>query len=118
VIGPIWLVPDTDWVPVHPPAAKQEVAPVLVHCSVSIPASGTTGEVAVSDTVGNGSGLTVIGAEALAEPPGPVHVIENDPVPINPVRTMLPDGANDPDVHSAMHEVALVDDQVKVAEPA
>jgi hypothetical protein len=118
VSGPIGLVPETDWVPVHPSVATQEVAPVVVHRRVSIPASATIAEVAVSETVGNGSGLTVIGAEALAVPPEPVQVIENEPVPINPVRTMLPDGAKGPDAHRPMHPVALVDDQRKVAEPA
>jgi hypothetical protein len=118
VIGPIGLLPETDWVPVHPPVATQDAAPVVVHCRVSVPANATTAEVAVSEIFGSGSGLTVIGAEALAVPPGPVHVIENEPVPINPVRTMLPDGAKGPDAHRPMHPVALVEDQLRVAEPA
>ena len=55
--------------PLQPPVAVQLVAFVVDQFSVEDPPLTTDGGVAVSDTVGNGAGLTVIVTDCAAEVP-------------------------------------------------
>jgi hypothetical protein len=65
-----WL-PEVDFVPVQPPLAVQLVALVLDQFSVELPPLVTEVGVAVNDTVGAGTTVTV--AEACLVPPVPVQ---------------------------------------------
>ena len=97
--------------PDHAPEAVHDVALVEVQVSVELPPLETLVGLALIDTVG--AGVTVTVADCVAEPPPPTQVSVNLVVAVRaevlaePLVGSVP--LQPPD---ALHEVALVDDQV------
>ena len=110
-----WL-PEIALLPDHAPEALHELASVDDQLRVEELPLTTEAGLAVSDTVGSGA-VTVTLADALAVPPGPVQVREklllavSMPVACWPEIALLPDHAPE-----ALHELASVDDQLRVEE--
>ena len=110
----LWL-PLAALVPVQPPEAVHAVALVELHVSMDEPPLVTAEGFAV--IVANGPTLTVTVERALA-PPAPVQVIEyavgtvSAPVLCEPLVALVP--LQPPE---AVHEVALVEDQVSAVVP-
>jgi hypothetical protein len=117
VSAPLDWLPEVVLVPVHAPEATQEVALAEDQVRVEDAPLETDVGIAVSDTVGTG-GVTVTVAEALPDPPGPVQASVNVPVLVSAPLDWLPEVVLVP-VHApeARHEVALVEDQVRVEAP-
>jgi hypothetical protein len=104
--------------PDHPPEAAQVLACAVDQLKVEPPPLTTLLGLAVSRTVGAGAGeVTDTVADCVPTPPGPVQVSEyvsfavKAPVDCEPLTGLAPDQAPE-----AMHEVALLDDQVNMAE--
>lgn len=106
------------FVPDHAPPAVQDVALLVDQFRVEEPFMFTVVGLALSDTVGNGGGATDTVTDLLALPPAPMQVRMNVLVVVNELRVWLPDVALLPDhAPDAVHEVALVEDQLRVEEP-
>ena len=117
VNAPLDWLPKIVLVPDHAPEAKQELALFDDQVSVTDPPLVTDAGFAVSDTVGTG-GVTVTVADALAVPPAPVQARANVLVLVSAPLDWLPEIVLVPDHASeARQEVALVEDQVSVADP-
>jgi len=116
VSAPVDSVPEGPFAPDQSPDALQDVALVDDHVSAEESPPGMDGGVAVSDTVGAGSTVTV--ADALALPPAPVHVIENALLATIAPLAWLPELPSVPDhAPEALHVVAFVDVQLSVDTP-
>ena len=113
--APLDREPVTAWLPDQPPDAVHAVA--LVEDQVKVDAAPLLTVLGFAEklTVGDGV-VTETVAHWVALPPEPVQVREyvalavSAPVDCEPVRGLLPDHAPE-----AVQEVALVEDQVKVA---
>jgi hypothetical protein len=109
--------PEIALLPDQAPDAVQELASVDDQVSVDDPPLTTEAGFAVSDTVG-ARGVTVTVADAFAVPPNPVQAMANVPELVSAPLGWLPEVALLPDhAPEAVQEVALVDDQVSVADP-
>jgi hypothetical protein len=103
-------------VPDQAPEALHEVALLDVHVRVELEPLVMVLGLALKLTVALGFALTVTVADCAALPPAPVHVRANvevavsAPVDCEPVTDFAPDHAPE-----AVHEVASVADQFKVA---
>jgi hypothetical protein len=117
VSGPVPWLPLGDLLPLQPPVAVQEVAPVELHASTEVPPAATDGGVAVSVAVARPDTVTVAVATALG-PPAPVQVKEymavalSAPVDSVPLVALVPLHAPE-----AVHDVALVELHVSVDNP-
>jgi len=116
VKAPVPCVPAVDLLPLQPPEAVHDVALVLDQVSVLLPPLLT--EVGDADNVTVGAGVeavTVTEALACAVPPAPVQLNVNAASALNAPVLSLPETALLP-LHppDAVHDVALVDDQVNV----
>ena len=115
--APLDREPVTAWLPDQPPDAVHAVALVEDHVKVDAAPLFTVLGFAEKLTVGDGV-VTETVADCVALPPEPVQVREyvalavSAPVDCEPMRGLLPDHAPE-----AVQEVALLDDQVKVALP-
>jgi hypothetical protein len=119
-----WVSGPTLWLPVsalepdQAPEALHEVALLEDHVSIEDPFMATLVGLAVRVTVGSGAGSTVTVTDWPALPPAPVHVRMNVLLAVNDPRVSLPEVALVPDhAPEAVHEVALLEDQVSVEEP-
>jgi hypothetical protein len=118
VSAPVEDEPLTALLPDQAPEAVQEVAFVDDHANIELAPLATVLGFALRLTVALGCGLTVTVADCAAVPPAPlqvkvyVAVALRAPVDWKPLTALLPDQAPE-----AVHEVALVADQVKVALP-
>ena len=109
-------MPDVAFVPDHAPLAVQDVAFVLDQVKVDEPPDATDVGDPLNETVGGGATVTV--ALWVAEPPVPVHESVYVAFAVNAPVDCVPDAAFVPDHDPlALHDVALVLDQVNVAEP-
>jgi hypothetical protein len=114
VRAPVDCVPFSAWLPDQPPEAVQAVA--LLDAHVRVAAAPLAIELGLAEklTVGAGA-FTETVADCVALPPVPVQVSEyvvlavRAPVDCDPLTALVPDHAPE-----ALHEVALVDDQVRV----
>jgi hypothetical protein len=116
---PVEAVPDSARFPDQAPEATHDVALVLDQDNAAESFGATTVGSASRVTVGAGvPGVTVTVADALPEPPAPVHCSVNvlltvsGPVSCVPEVALLPAQAPD-----AVHEEALAADQVSVELP-
>ena len=115
--APVDREPVTAWLPDQPPDAVHAVAWVEDQVRVDAAPLLTVLGYAEKLTVGDGV-VTETVADCVALPPEPVQVSEyvdlavSAPVDCEPVRGSLPDHAPE-----AVQEVALVEDQAKVALP-
>jgi uncharacterized protein (UPF0147 family) len=116
--APLDWLPDVAWGPDHAPEAVHEVAFVDDHVRVEeLPLTTAVG-LAESDTVGAGGAVTVTAAEAVAVPPAPVHARANVLEVLSAPLDWLPEVAWGPDhAPEAVHELAFVDDHVRVEDP-
>jgi hypothetical protein len=118
VSGPTFWLPLTGFAPDQAPPAVHEVALLVDQLKVEEPFMFTVVGLALSVTVGSEAGSTVTVTERLALPPGPSHMRVNVLVVVRELRVWLPDVALVPDqAPDAVHEVALVEDQLRVEEP-
>jgi len=102
--------------PDQSPEALQDVAPVDDQLRIEAVPLGTNPGLAVNDTVGGGSTVTV--TDALALPPAPVQVSENAVLASSVPVGWLPEVPKSPDhPPEAVHEVAFVDVQLSVDAP-
>lgn len=116
--APVDSDPAVAFVPLHAPEALQVDALAADQLRVAVPPLCTVPGLAAKVSVGKGAGgaLTLTEADRVAVPPAPVHDSENvlvavsGPVDWDPESGFCPDHAPD-----AAHEVALLDDHVKVA---
>jgi hypothetical protein len=113
-MAPVPFVPLVAIEPLQPPDAVQAVAWVEDQLNVELPPLATLAALALSETLG-GAADTVTVADCDAEPPVPLQVrvklvfAVSDAVACEPLVALVP--LQPPD---AVHEVALVADQVKV----
>jgi hypothetical protein len=118
VVGDTDCVPDTAFVPVHPFDAVHEVALVELQVRVALWPEVILVELVVRVAVGaTGAELTLI-VTLCSEvvPPAPVHVSEYVVLVVGDT-DCVPDVALVPvQPPLAVHDVALVDDQVNVAD--
>jgi hypothetical protein len=73
VSAPVEMLPLVGFVPLQPPEAVQEVAPLEVQDSIVVPPEAIADGFAVRVTA-TACGVTVTVALALADPPAPVQV--------------------------------------------
>jgi hypothetical protein len=110
-------VPLVPSVPVHAPEAVQEVALVEDQLNVELPPLATLVGLADSDTVGAGAD-TVTVADCEADPPDPVQASVNLVVAVSAGVLAEPLIGSDPlQPPDAVHELALLDDQVSAEAP-
>jgi len=112
-------LPDTAFVPLQPPDAVHDVAFVDDQVNVLLLPLATEVGDADNDTVGVGVELVTV-TEVLAwrVPPAPVQLSVNEVVALNAPVPWLPETAFVPlQPPDAVHDVALVDDHVKVLLP-
>lgn len=110
--GPTDSLPRVVFVPVHgPPAATQEVAPVLVHASEVRPLSATSVGDADNVIVGGSAGAaTETTTVATVAPFGPAQLREYSvAVASGPIVALPPVGLEPDQPPPASHEVALVE---------
>jgi len=111
-------LPEIDLIPDHPPEAVHDVAFVEDHVRVDEPPLFRENGLAVRDTVGAGVAVTVTVVDAFCVPPGPVQerlkvlVLVSAPVDALPEAALAPDQPTE-----AVHEVAFVEDHVRVDDP-
>ncbi len=107
-------------VPSQPPVAEQLVALTADQVSVVRPPSATVVGDALRETVGGGGacgGTTVTLTDWVAEPPAPEQVNAKDELAVSgPVEALPEFGLSPLQLPEAAQFVALVDDQVSVAE--
>lgn len=114
--GPVFRVPLAAKAPLHAPEAVQELVPVELQVREEVPPRATAPGDAVSVAVGNGFTVTATLAGALL-PPSPeqdsakVALLFNAPLLWLPLVGSMPLQAP-----AALHEVALVDVHVSVAD--
>ncbi len=116
--GPMDSDPDVAFVPDHPPDAVHDVAPVEDQVSVTDAAMTTVEALGVNVTVG-APPFDAIETETIrmAEPPVPEQVNVYDAAALKGPTDSDPEVAFAPDQPpDAIHEVALVDNQVSVTE--
>lgn len=115
--APVDCDPDVACVPDHEPLAVHDVALVLDQVSVEeLPEAMLAGE-ALRVTVGAGAAATDTVADPFAEPPVPVQVSVYVALVVRAPVVAVPDVAFAPDqAPLAVHDVALVLDQVSVDE--
>lgn len=116
MIGPVICVPLGASIPLQPPEAVQESAPVELQVSDEVPPRASMPGDAASVAVGNGFTVTAALTGALV-PPGPVHVnakfalLLNAPVLCEPLAASVPLQAP-----AAVQEAASVEIQVRVVD--
>ena len=117
--APVPWVPETAFVPLQPPDAVQDVAFVDDQVNVLLPPLATEVGDADNETVGAGVGfVTVMEVLAWRVPPAPVQLSVNEVVALNAPVLWLPETDFVPlQPPDAVHDVALVDDHVKVLLP-
>lgn len=115
ISAPVGALPEVGFDPVHAPLAVQLVALVELHVSVAPLPESTVAGVALS-TIAGGGGRTLTATVCDAVPPAPLHTSEKLVLLTRLPVLAEPDVARAPDhPPDAVHEVALVDDQTKVA---
>jgi hypothetical protein len=103
--------------PLHPPLAVQLVALVELQVSVVDPPAATVDGVAVSVTEGIVGCVTVTLTDCVADPPAPLQVSANAELEVNaPVEAVPEDALLPLQLPDATHELASVEDQVRVAD--
>lgn len=114
MIGPVNCVPLGPSIPLQPPEAVQESAPVELQVSDDVPPRATAPGDAVSVVVGNGFTVTTALTGALV-PPGPVHVSAKFALPLNAPVLCEPLAASVAlQAPAAVQEAASVEVQVSV----
>ena len=118
VNGPTVSLPESGFAPVQSPRPSQDVASLVDQVKVVNPFIGTVVGFAASVTVGNGAGATDTVTDWLALPPALSQVKMNVLVLVSELRVWLPDVGLLPDqAPDAVHDVAFVEDQLRVEEP-
>jgi hypothetical protein len=112
--APVDWLPDVAFVPVHPPEAVQELAFVEDQLSVALLPAFTVVGLADNVTVGaGGAPMTCTVTLRCALPPAPVHCRVNVVLAVMLLMVALPEVFRLPlQPPEAVHEFALVDDQV------
>lgn len=101
--------------PVQPPLDVQLVASVLLQVSAELPPGAMVVGAALRVTVGAGAGVTSTVTVCTAEWPAPLQVTVNSVVVARVGVACDPAVASEPDQPpDAVHDVALVDDQVSI----
>jgi hypothetical protein len=112
--APVAFAPLVARAPVQPPEAVQAVALVDDQVSVELPPRATLAGPALRETLG-GAAETVTVTDCDAEPPAPLQVSAKLVVAVRALVLLEPVLASLPlQPPEAVHEVALLDDQVKV----
>lgn len=120
--GPVDSLPDVAFEPLQPPDAVHEVASVVDHVSMLVPLTETAAGLAARVKVGTGGGggvpFTVTVAVCCAVPPLPLQLNANVLLVESGPTFCVPEGAFWPlQAPEAVHDVALVLDQVSVLVP-
>ncbi len=114
MIAPVDWEPLVPRLPDQPPEAAQAVALVEDQVKVEAPPLATLVGLALSDTLG-GAAETVTVADWDAEPPAPLQVSVNVVVVVSAAVVKVPLlGSLPVQPPEALHEVAFVEDQVRV----
>lgn len=109
--------PLVDLLPVQPPVAVQDVAPVAVQVSVVDPPLATVVGAAPSVIEGAAGLTTATFTDCVADPPAPVQVSAKAESAVSAPVDDVPEVGFEPDqLPEAVQDVASVDDQVRVAE--
>lgn len=121
VSAPLDCEPDVALSPDQAPEAAHELALVDDQVSVDMPPLVTAVGLALSDTVGDAGGgdpTTTTVTDCVAVPPLPEHVKENALLEVRGPVLCEPDVGFGPDqAPDAVHDVALVEDQLSVVAP-
>ncbi|HKW84378.1 MAG TPA: hypothetical protein VJN68_11565 [Burkholderiaceae bacterium] len=115
--APVLWLPDVDFEPLQLPEALHDVALVDDHVSVLLPPLVMLVGDAENETVGAAAAIETV-ALACAVPPDPVQLNVKVRETVRAPVLWLPDVAFDPlQPPDAVHDVALVDDQLSVLLP-